>query len=304
MPNIVAIEAFISVASHSSFSKAAKELSMARTGVSKHIGDLELELGTRLFNRTTRNVELTEAGETYYHWSQLAVDILKEGHEAASEFGERPMGHLRIAAPISFGTHYMAPVVAAFRKLNPDVTIDIILNDQTVDLVEGRFDVALRIGDLDGSNMRHQEITSIRRVICASPDFIANRKIQKKPEDIHEHECISYSHMARNLVWSFLPVGRANSSSITIKANGPINSNNGDFLIKLAKEGQGIINVPLFLVKNELATGELVQVLPKFELPSLALYAVYPSDKHTPVKLRHFVDLMLKYFGDETDWQT
>lgn len=298
MPTLIAVETFVRVAELGSFTKAADELDVSRTMASKHVMDLEAELGAKLLNRTTRTVHLTEAGEHYLDRARDALDRLNAAGDAVGEFTGAPKGRLRVTAPLSFGTRHVAPALVTFHERFPDVSVDIDLVDRTVDLMAEGYDVALRIGALADSSLIARRLAPIRRVLCASPDYLARAGTPRNPADLAEHQCLGYSLMAERADWRLDGLG--GTESVTVA--GCLRANNGDVLADLAVAGHGIINSPTFIVAEHLADGRLVRVLPEHAPPAIALHAVYPPDRRPPLKLRGFIDHMAETFGGVPPW--
>lgn len=301
MPTLTAIEMFIRVAEEGSFTKAADALSASRTMASKYVSDLEAELGVRLFERTTRKVHLTEAGTAYLAKARFALDTLEMANDEASQYGGNAKGLLRITAPLNFGSRQLAPALARFRALCPDVSIDLLLNDRKVDLMEEGYDAAIRIGDLKDSSLIARKLATVRRVICASPDYLAARGEPQIPQDFEHHECLGYQYSSEGQFWYLSDLN--DPKKVTkVRVRGSVQTNNGDVNLQLAMEHVGIANLPTFIANDALRSGQLVRLLPGYEPPPISLYVVFGPGRLQPLKLRRFVDHLIDEFDGEPVW--
>ncbi len=303
MPTIASLKMFIQVADNASFSKAAATLSTVRATASKHISDLESELGVRLFDRTTRRVYLTEAGEAYLSRARRALDVLREAGDEVAEYGEQPKGHLRISVPVNFATLFMAPIISKFREQNPGVSIEITTNRYFTNTIAERFDVALRIGILKDSSLIARKISKINRVLCASPSYLAQNGSPETIDQLVKFECIPCSRTIESVKWILRRPNVSESKFETLMPSAATRSDNLILLVGLAKAGQGIINVPKFMVHRELLSGELVRLMPDHEVQPSSLFAVFPPGNHNPEKVRRFVDFMVNIFQKNKLWE-
>lgn len=298
MDRIDAMRAFVAVGTEGSFSKAAIALQRSPQLVSKYVAKLEEQLGTRLLNRTTRKVSLTEAGSQYFVHAQ---QILLSMDEMAAQLGglqQHPTGTLRISAPVSFALKHMANLITDFQLRHPSVTIDLQLNDRKVDIVEEGFDVALRIGALNSSSLIAKKIAPIRVVLCAAPEYLKKHGTPKSLEDLKNHRYLHYSYMnldTKGAIYRYLKAQQLTQSST-------LRSNNGDILVEAAIAGAGVILQPTFITSDALRRGKLVTILPDYEPERLGLYAVYAHRKLLPHKVRSFIDFMTDYYGTPPYW--
>lgn len=194
---------FVSVVECGSFSSAAKQLHLTKSAVSKRINHLEDKLGSRLLNRTTRKLSLTEAGERYYEYAAQALNLARQGVDAVTELQGEPRGRLKITAPMTFGVLHVAPLISEFLSRYPKVEVDLQLEDQMVDLVAGRFDLGIRIGHLPDSNLIAKRLAPCRTVLCASPDYVSRMGSPSKPDDLAQHNCLRYSYFRGGNEWLF-----------------------------------------------------------------------------------------------------
>ena len=294
MDKLTALKVFTSVVSESSFAGAAERLGMSRTAVSKHVMDLEAQLDARLLTRTTRRVSLTATGSSYYERAQRILADLEEADAEASQLTLNPKGHLRINAPMSFGISHIAPHLSRYLDRYPEVTVDLSLNDRQVDLVEEGFDLAIRIAELEESSLIARRIAYSRVVVCASPQYLEAHGVPEEPEDLTRHACLTYSNMRDPNVWRFAWNGKETKIVVPSKAV----CNNGDALMAAAISGLGIIYQPSFIVGPALRRGELVELLPDYVDGGFNIYAVYPSRRHLPARVRTFIDHLAECFAD------
>lgn len=300
MQNLTDIAIFVKVVELSSFTAAAEALDMSQPVVSKAVTRLEEKLGARLLNRTTRRLSLTEAGSELYGRSVRALAEIENAELEVARFQTEPRGLLRVSAPMSFSILHLGPALQGFLTRFPGVTLELSLDDRQVDLVEEGFDVAVRIGRLQDSNLIARKIAPCRQVLCASPAYLAQRGEPERPEDLLEHSCILYSLLSAPREWRLEgPEGELH----TVPINGSIQSNNGLVNRAAALAGGGIVLLPTFYLGEQLRSGTLKPVLCKFKPQELAVYAVYPERRNLMPKVRAFVDFLATTFGPEPPWE-
>ena len=298
MDRIDAMRTFVAVVNEGSFSKAATTTQLSPQLVSKYIAKLEEQLHTRLLNRTTRKVSVTEAGSQYFIHAQQILLSIDEMEAQLGGLQQLPKGILRISAPVSFALKHMAKLVTDFQSRYPSVTVDLQLSDRKVDIVEEGFDVALRIGQLESSSLIAKKIAPIRVVLCASPDYLNIHGTPKRLEDLEAHRYLHYSYMnidTKGQVFKYLKAKQLKESSV-------FRSNNGDVLVEAAIEGAGLVLQPTFIASKALNAGKLVIVLPEYEPTPIGLYAIYAHRKLLPHKIRCFIDFMADYYGTPPYW--
>ncbi|CAH2602201.1 LysR family transcriptional regulator [Rhodovastum atsumiense] len=298
MDRLAAMAAFLRVVERGSFTAAAEDLRLSRAMVSKHIQDLEQHLGARLLNRTTRKVSLTEAGRVYFERGTQVLADLAETEAAVGELQARPRGRLRINAPLSFGLLHLGDAVADYMAAEPEVTVELTLNDRVVDLVEEGYDVAVRIARLTDSSLIARRLAPCRLVVCAAPAYLARHGRPLHPHDLTGHDCLSYSYDPGRDDWRF--DGPQGAVAVTVR--GRLRTNNGDVLRSAALRGAGIARLPSFIVGPDLAAGRLVPLLCGYRVPELGIHAVYPHSRHLSAKVRSFVDFLAPRFGERPDW--
>jgi len=298
MERLAAMAVFAQVVEHKSFSAAATELRLSKSAVSKQIARLEDELGLRLLNRTTRKLALTDAGRTFYEHCARLVAEAEEAERAVVSLQAGPRGVLRVNAPMSFGVQHLAPVIPEFIARYPAVRVDMDFTDRFVDLIDEGYDLAIRIGELVDSSLVARRIAPARRIICASPGYLAKFGIPRHPRELSNHRCLLYSYLVTADEWRF----RGAEGSFAVKVDGPFRANNGEALMRAALGDLGLILTPTFMVGRELAEGRLVPVLLDWCDDASALHAVFPHRRHLSATVRAFVDYCAEKFGPEPYW--
>lgn len=282
------MKTFAAVVDTESFTAAGVRLDMSKAVVSKYVGILEDHLGTRLLNRTTRRLSLTESGMAYYdRCVQILADVA-EAEQAAAQLTAMPRGTLKVAMPVSFGTVRIAPLLTEYLRQYPAVKLDIALADRRIDLIEEGYDLAIRVGSLAESGLIARKLSSDHIVLCASPAYVKAHGAPRTPEDLRQHACLNYTYSSSGEEWAF---GTPDARS-AVRIDGPMRANNGDMLRIAACDGAGIIWQPRFIVEEDLRAGRLVQLLPDLAGVELGIHAIYPSRKHLSAKVRTFVDYL------------
>lgn len=280
------LKALVAVVDAGSFAAAAERLETTTASVSRRIKALEEHLGVRLLQRTTRSLQLTEAGELYLGTARRVLAELAAAEEQVQQVTGEPFGDLRVVAPMSFGQRRLAPVVASFAAAHPRLRLSLQLDDGESDLVREGFDLALRISYPFDSSHVARPLAAVPRFLVAAPGYLERRGVPRAPADLAGHDCLHYSVIAATEEWTF--DGPAGPEGVAVA--GRFCSNNGEALMAAAEAGLGIALLPEFIVAEALAEGRLVRVLAGRERPPLTLYAVYPSRRHLPAKTRLFID--------------
>jgi DNA-binding transcriptional LysR family regulator len=294
------MQVFARVVEAGSFAGAAGRLGLSRAAASKQVMQLEEHLGTRLLNRTTRRLGLTEEGAAYYERCLTILGAIEEAErEAAAARGE-PRGTLRISAPVSFGTLHLGPAINGFVAQYPKIAVALSLEDRYVDLVEEGFDAALRIGRLADSSLLARRLCSARLVVVASPDYWQRKGRPKVPAELAGHPCLNYTLRADGRGWRFVD-GEGREQIIVIA--GPITTNNGDLLRLAAIAGVGVAWLPDFIVGADVKAGRLETALDEYRPEEAGIQIVYPQTRHVSPKLRAFVDFLVAYFVSVPSWQ-
>ncbi|WP_035201333.1 LysR substrate-binding domain-containing protein [Agrobacterium tumefaciens] len=287
------MEVFARVVQAGGFSAAARNLDITPSAVSKLIARLETRLGTRLLVRTTRALTLTQEGEAYYH---AALRILQELNEADQEAaGGAVRGRLRINTTIPFGTMFVAPAMPEFVARNPDLIVDLSFTDGIVDLVAEKTDVAIRMGNLPDSGLIARKLGQSRRVVCASPDYLARMGSPETPADLAYHDCLTFNFRRARPSWPF----RDRDRDIAQPVKGSIVVNNGETMKQMALAGAGVARVGLFHVADDITAGRLIPLLEDFNPGDLELvHAVYVGGGPLPHRVRAFIEHMVVTLGD------
>lgn len=294
-----AMEAFVRVAESRSFSQAARHLGVSKSVISRHVSALEADLGARLLHRTTRSLTLTEVGQAYFDRCLRILADIAEANLSVMNLQADPRGKLRVNVPMSFGVHHLAPLVPVFLERYPEVEIEMALNDRFVSLVEEGVDVAVRIGKLEDSSLIARLLAPARRVVCASPAYLAKRGTPQSPDDLAYHCCLTYSNLSTSDEWN---LRTAEGQRWPVSVRGRLRVNNGDMLCAAAVNGVGLIMIPTFLAGPYLRDGRLVSVLEEFVPQDIGVYAVYPHGRHLSPKVRAFVDFLAERFGPNPYW--
>ena len=294
------MQVFAKVASLGSFSAAARALGMSQSMATKHVDAIEDRLGAQLFQRTTRRLTLTDAGQRYLEaCERILAEIEEADAEAAADVAE-PRGTLRVNAPLSFGFRQVVPALADFAGLHPQLTVDLGLTDRFVDLVEEGWDLAIRLGALRDSALIARRLAPAMIVLCASPDYLARHGVPKTLADLAGHNCLGYTLPTAATAgrWLFGADG-----SVPVEVSGNLRANNGDALRAAALAGQGVIYQPTFLVAEDIRAGRLVCVhLDEAPFRFGSVYAVYAPSRHVPAKVRSFIDFLARRWAGTPPW--
>ncbi|HUV23307.1 MAG TPA: LysR substrate-binding domain-containing protein [Gammaproteobacteria bacterium] len=298
MDRLNSMRIFVEVATAAGFSAAATRIGLSRAQVSKSVMQLEKHLGTRLFNRTTRRISLTEVGKVYL---ERCVDILQDIDETeamASAQTREPRGRLTLSAPTSFGVLHLQSAIPAYLRQYPQVQISLNLADRFIDVVDEGFDLVIRIAELQDSSLIARRLAPCRRLLCAAPAYLDQHGTPQVPQDLAIHHCLVYSNELKPDTWQLQGPGGIEA----VKVNGPICADNGDILRAAAVAGLGVSLLPTFIIGPDLAAGRLRQVLADYCPPAISIHAVFPSRRYLSAKVRSFVDFMAVYFGDQPEW--
>lgn len=298
LENLTGLVVFAKVVEEGGFSKAASSLGISKSSVSKQVSALEDHLGTRLLNRTTRRFSLTESGTMLYERCQRIVAEVDAAEREAGSLQSNPSGRLRVSVGVSFGRLQLARVLPGFLFDYPDLSVELVLNDRRVDLVEEGYDVALRIGSLEDSSLIARKLCPSHTVTVASPDYLKKRGEPKHPDDLAGHEHLAYSYYNEGLAWSFTIGGKIQLVRIEPRTF----ANNGDAILTMVEEGAGIAQMPTFIAGDGIRAGRLKPILCEFAPQPYGLYALYPHARNLPLKVRVFVDHLRRRFGGAPDW--
>lgn len=293
MDRLLSMEIFVTAVERGSFTAAARVFRLTPPMVGKHIRFLEERLGSRLLTRTTRRQALTEIGRPYYARCKRILEEVRGAEAAAAAMRASPRGELRISAPVSFGSRRLSPVLADYLALYPEVSVDLTLSDQFVDLIEERYDLAIRIGKLADSSLVARPLQPYRMMICASPSYIARAGIPKRPEDLAGHSCLGFTMWSGSGGWSLGRTGVRRDDLPTCR----FQSNNGQALLMAALRGAGIVMQSEVMLADDVAAGRLVQILSDFLPPPRPMHVIYARDRQATPKLTTFIEFLVERFG-------
>jgi DNA-binding transcriptional LysR family regulator len=297
MDKLRSMEIFVAVADAGSFSAVAARFDMSAVMIGKHIAHLESRLGARLLTRTTRRQSLTEIGDAYCEQCRVILAQVRDAESGAELMRLVPRGRLRVTAPVTFGSESLAPALAGYLAAHPEVSIDLELDDRVIDMVEERYDVAVRIGQLDDSGMVARPLRPYRLIICAAPAYLAQHGTPRTPVELAQHQCLDFTSWSKLVRWRLredahgeVPTPRPPPSRLRI--------NNGRALKQAALAGCGIVMQPEVMLADAVAAGQLVPLLEGYLPRSREMHLVYPRDRHATPKLTTFVSFMLEKFGE------
>lgn len=295
MDRITSMRVFVRAASAGSLSAAARHLGMSPAMATKHVNALEARLGVKLFHRTTRRLSLTEAGSNYLDACQRILPEIDEAEAAAASQRVKASGLLRMNVPLSFGTRFIAPLLHGFSQQHPEVRVELGLSDAHLDLIDGGWDLAIRIGRLADSPLQTRQLGESCMKVCAAPAYLDRRGVPRTVAELTQHNCLSYtlSAMQDSNQWAFGPDGE-----FRVPIDGDLLANNGDALLAAAAAGQGIIYQPHFIVCDALKQGQLVEL--ELDRPVVRLggiHVLYPPDRRPPAKVRVMIDYLAEVFA-------
>ena len=289
------LRTFLAVAEGGGVGAAAERLGVVKSAVSRRVRDFEDRLGVRLFNRTTRRVALTEAGEALRSRAVRLLADLQEAEAEASHGAREAQGLLRVTAPVPFTIHCLAPVVAEFLTAHPRLRLEIDTSDRIVDLLEEGFDLAIRIAQLKDSSLIARRITPIRHAVCASPAYWDAHGRPATPQDLAAHNGVTYAYVDPQDYWRF-------KGGVVVEVPSHLSLANGDALREAAIAGAGVVYLPTFITHAAIARGELEPVLLDDAREPIALNALHPSTRNSPAKVRLFIDFLVRRFGERPFW--
>lgn len=267
---------------------AAGKHEISSAAVSKRIRLLEQRLGVRLLVRTTRHLRVTEAGEIYYQRGKALLAEFQELEDNVASTTERLCGQIRINAPMSFGLRELAKPVSDFMQQYPEVEITLHLDDRAIDIMGSDYDLVMRIGPLEDSSLVAQRVGVTTMMCCASESYLEAAGTPITPQDLQHHDCLIYEQQSRLSRWGFERDGEV--TEVAVK--GKLSANNGDVLCQAACNGQGIVLLPLFIVQESIARGDLVPILPEYSFKPLNIYAMYPSRNYLPLKVTRLIEFL------------
>lgn len=293
MDRLQLMTVFVAVAEEQSFAAGARRLNMSPPAVTRAIAALEDRLGIKLLTRTTRYVRVTDAGQRYLEDARRIINEVDEADEAAAGINAEPRGHLAITAPVLFGKLYVIPGIVDYLQRYPDMEISAVFLDRIVNLLEEGFDVGIRIGELPDSSMKAIRVGSIRRVVCASPAYLAKHGTPEKPSDLANHLVVASSAASPAMEWKF-----AEGLAVRVKPRLTVTSN--DSAIAAVLLGMGVTRLLSYQIASYQASGQLQTILSEFEPEPLPIHVIHREGRYASAKVRSFVDLMVaKLRSDE-----
>lgn len=278
---------FSQVMESGSFTAAADKLGLSKQFVSRRLMALEERLGVRLLNRSTRRLDPTPLGQSYYESALRLLSEVEQVEQGIAGQTSEPRGTVRVSAPLSFAVAHLGCLLPEFLQRYPQVSVEVDLSDRSVDLLGEGYDLALRIGVLEDSTLIARRLAAIERVYCASPDYLARKGTPSRPDELASHDCLPYGH-GRQVQWRFIEQGKARVVTVC----GRMRANNGELLRDAAIKGMGITYLPTFIVADALAAGQLVPVLETFAPEPLQLSAVYPQHRQSARPVQALIEFM------------
>jgi len=298
MSQLEEINVFIRVVEAGGISKAAEQLGIAKSAVSRRLAEFEKRMGVTLINRTTRTFNLSEAGLRCYEHANRVVDVVEELNCAVAHEEADIAGPIRLSIPNSFALNHMGKVIDQFLTTYPNIQLDIDLSDRFIDLVAAGIDVAIRIGELKDSTLKARRLSPINTCLVASPAYLNEHGRPQTLDDLAHHDFLLYGSLDSPSLSFINKQGQSQTAQVNPKAR----VNNGDFLHQLAVGGHGIALTPTFISWQAIKQGELEVVLPDYQIPERSAYALYPNTRFIPRKVRLFIDFMTEQFGNQPYW--
>lgn len=296
------IQTFLKVVEAGGVTAAAAELRLSKSVVSKRLSDLEETLGVALLQRSTRHIIPTERGRIFYEQMRGVRQVIDQAIESVADRPGPLSGQLRVTVPMSFATLHLGTMLSDFARLHPALGLAIDLDDRMLDLVEGGYDLAIRIGRLPDSTLIARKLCESRRVICCSPGYARERPLPQAITEIAAHNCIDYAHAHAGRLWQFAPVA-PDLPPRSIVTHSHIVANNGEVMRDFAIAGLGLAILPLFIAADALRAGTLIHVLPDERPLSDTIYAVYPSTRYVSLRVRTLVDYLGQRLTNGAPWE-
>ena len=298
MDKFTCMQALVRVVESGSFAEAARRMGVSAPMVTKYIGHLEQSLGTRLLNRSTHSLSLTDSGHAYYQRCVQLLEDLDEAEAIAGAQSTSPRGFLRMSVSSDFGVNHLGPVLLEYSRQYPDVRMEVSVSNHLVDLIEEGFDLAVRITTQLRTNLVARKLATSKLIACAAPAYLEQHGVPQAPENLVDHNCLSFSDPSlAGEQWRFT---KENHSAV-IKAAGTLSASSNELLRLAALQGQGVVLQPSFNVSDELRAGKLIQILPDYDAGALGIYVVYPHRKHQTAKVRSFIDTLASRWTSGAD---
>lgn len=287
------IELFVQVAEAGSLSRAAEALGLSNAAASRHLASLEARLGARLVERNTRRLYLTDTGQQFFARAKAILSDLGDAESAVNATALNPSGMLRITASLSFSLNHVAPLLREYTRRYPNVTVHVESGNRYMDIIDNNIDVAIRTREVESdSNITIRKLAETRRILTASPRYLAQHGMPKTLEDLQRHNLLIYTLANNPNELRFTRDGQ----TTTLNFKGVLEANDGQILRAAALDGMGILVQPSYIVYEDIVAGRLVPLLDAWDLPRLAINLAYPSRKHLSAKVRTFIDFMAEHF--------
>lgn len=294
MDKLVAMSMFVRVVESGNFTAAANASGISPAMVAKYVRTIEQSMGARLLHRTTRRQQLTEVGTLYYERCKRVLADVELADASASELQARPRGLVRIVAPVTFGSHSLVPVLTNYLARYPDVNVDLTLDNRVPDLIKEGYELGLHIGTIDAVGLVARPLRPYRRIMAASPAYIAEHGQPEHPEQLTQHSCLGLSYWRHHDCWHLVgPDGQ----QCEVPVAGRFSANQGSTLRNAAMHGAGIVLHPEMLLLDDFAAGRLVPVLPAWSYKPTPMHLIYAQDSRPTAKLRTVIDLLMQHFG-------
>ena len=282
------ISEFVYVAEYESFTRAAKELGILTAQVSRQISALDKRLNIKLLYRTTRKVSLTEEGRVFYQHCRGVIDGLDAAEQAVSNLQTKPQGRIKLTAPVTYGEQQLLPLINDFMVQYRDIEVTAFLSNQKIDLIEGGYDLAIRIGKLSDSTMMAKKLSHRTNFVCAAPAYLEKYGVPYSLVDLRQHNCL----LGTRDYWHFIENDKNADKEINLRVSGSVQYNSGHSLVDAALKSLGIVQLPDYYVQKHLASGALVSVLDNYREPEEGIWAIYPHNRHLSPKIRLLVDYL------------
>ena len=282
------ISEFVYVAEYESFTRAAKELGISTAQVSRQVSALEKRLNIKLLYRTTRKVSLTEEGRVFYQHCRGVLDGLDAAEQAVSNLQSKPQGRIKLTAPVTYGEQQLLPLVNDFMVQYSDIEVTAFLSNQKIDLVDGGYDLAIRIGKLSDSTMMAKKLSRRTNFVCAAPAYLEKYGTPHALSELSQHNCL----LGTRDYWHFIENDKEAGKERNMRVSGTVQYNSGHSLGDAALKGLGIVQLPDYYVQKHLASGALVSLLDNYREPEEGIWAVYPHNRHLSPKIRLLVDYL------------
>ena len=297
MDRLDGMKLLVRVVELGSFSAAAQQMNVARSVVTRQIAALEAYLGTKLIARSTRRMNLTSAGATYLEQCREILGMVEAAEAGLSENQHIARGHIRVTLPFSFGIHQLMPMFGGFMVANPEIALELEFSDRRANLIEGGFDLAIRIADRLEPGDVARKIGTSQAVVVAAPSYLQQHGRPMHPGELIQYECFGYLPAARSS-WAFMIDGEVQWFPVA----GRLQANSGEALLSAATSGLGLASAPTFIAEEAVRAGELEIVLPQFLTPELGIYAVFPSNRYVPHRVRALVEYLVQGIGHQRPW--